>query len=126
MSPVEQKARNQQSNLETILQIINMRSQPENISDSECIEVKTADMAKYNFGYIFSKKYLKQPTIKVWSFTFAIEHPDVFNNGRDELGNLLDDCDQVPMITNLDETVKLSSQLNLTDESRNIYFEMFR
>lgn len=126
MSPVERKARNQQSNLETILQIINMRSQPENISASECVEVKTADIASYNFGYVFSKKYLKQPTIKVWSFTFTIEHPDVFNNGRDELGYLLDDCDRVPMITGLDETVKLSSQLSLADESRSIYFEMVR
>ena len=126
MSPGERKARNQQSNLETILQIVNMRSQPENISESECIEVKTADLARYDFGYIFSKKYLKQATVKIWSFTFTVEHPEVFNNGRNELGNLLSDCDQVPMIIGLDETVKLSTQLNLTDESRNIYFEMVK
>lgn len=123
MSPGERKARNQQSNLETILQIINMRSQPENITTSECVEVKTAELANYGFGYIFSKKYLKQPTVKVWSFMFTVEHPDVFNNGRDQLGNLLADCDQVPMIINLDENVKLSTQLNISEESRNIYFE---
>lgn len=117
------RQRNQQSNFETILQVVSMRGQPENIS--RCVEQKidVGDLEKYNFGYLFSKKYLKKvKTVSIWSFSFEINGTSIFNDGITELGNLLKDCDHVPMIINLNESVKLSNHLDITDESRNIQF----
>lgn len=120
----ERKQRSQQSNLETILQIINMRSQPENLGDITIKKTPAVEMNKYNFGYLYDSEYHDVSEISIWSFTFSVEHPDVFNNGVDSLGNLLNDCDQVPMITQLDESLKLSNQIDISTELRNIYFEI--
>ena len=126
VSTDERKSRSQQSNFETILQIINMRSQPENISEVEHIEIDTSDMEEYKFGYLYRKETIKDNKISVWKFMFSIDHPDVFHNGIEELGYLLTDCEQVPMITGLDETFKLSNQMNVTAEMKNIYFEIVK
>lgn len=123
----EIKQRSQQSNFETILQIINMRSQPEDISESEKIEIKIDDIDNYNFGYLYGKSYNKKlKMVNIWTFTFSVDHADVFNNGIEDLGNLLDDCNQVPMILNLDESFKLPNQMNISDEQRNICFEVLK
>ena len=122
----ERKSRSQQSNFETILQIINMRSQPENISSIDKIDLAVNDLNKYNFGYLYNEKYAKTDRAVIWKFMFSIDHPDVFHNGIEELGNLLNDCEQVPMITGLEETFTLPQQMNTTDELRNIYFEIVR
>ena len=123
----EMKKRSQQSNFETILQIINMRSQPEEISESELTVINIDDLKDFNFGYLYEKSYNKTINkIKVWSFTFSVDHADVFNNGINDLGSLSDDCNQVPMILRLEETFKLSNQMNISDEQRNIYFEILK
>jgi hypothetical protein len=57
---------------------------------------------------------------------FSIEHPDAFHNGIEELGNLLADCEQVPMISGLDESFALPPQMNITNELKNIYFEIVK
>ena len=123
----EMKKRSQQSNFETILQIINMRSQPEEISESELTVINIDDLKDFNFGYLYEKSYNKTISkINVWSFTFSVDHADVFNNGINDLGSLSDDCNQVPMILRLEETFKLSNQMNISDEQRNIYFEVLK
>lgn len=123
----EMKKRSQQSNFETILQIINMRSQPEEISNSELTVINIDDLKDFNFGYLYEKSYNKTiKKINVWSFTFSVDHADVFNNGINDLGSLSDDCNQVPMILKLEETFKLSNQMNISDEQRNIYFEVLK
>lgn len=123
----EIKQRSQQSNFETILQIVNMRSQPEDISESEKLEIKIDDIDNYNFGYLYGKSYNKKlKTVNIWTFTFSVDHADVFNNGIEDLGNLLNDCNQVPMILNLDESFKLPNQMNISDEQRNICFEVLK
>lgn len=122
--PNERKQRSQQSNLDTILQVINMRSQPEDITQIVQTEISKEQLEEYDFGYVYAKDTAE--SIKVWSFVFSIEHVDVFNNGIHELGYLLEDCNQVPMIANLDESVKLSSQLDISDSARNIYFEILK
>jgi len=118
----QQTQRSQQSNLETILQVVSMRSQPEEISDTEILDVKIKELEKYNFGYLYSGKYIKTKTVKVWTFTFETDKTDVFNNGISEVGNLLEDCENVPMITGLEESIPLSRHLDITDENRNIWF----
>ena len=123
----EMKKRSQQSNFETILQIINMRSQPEEISESELTVINIDDLKDFNFGYLYEKSYNKTiKKINVWSFTFSVDHADVFNNGINDLGSLSDDCNQVPMILRLEETFKLSNQMTISDEQRNIYFEILK
>lgn len=123
----EMKKRSQQSNFETILQIINMRSQPEEISESELTVINIDDLKDFNFGYLYEKSYNKTiKKINVWSFTFSVDHSDVFNNGINDLGSLSDDCNQVPMILKLEETFKLSNQMTISDEQRNIYFEILK
>ena len=127
VSELELKQRNQQSNFETIIQIINMRSQPEDIGEIKQICIPIDSLNQYNFGYTFSKKYQKNvQNLTVWTFTFSVENESVFNDGIDDLGNLLKDANEVPMIVGLDESFKQSRQLNISDEGRNIYFEIVK
>jgi hypothetical protein len=122
ISTDQQIQRNQQCNFETVLQVINMRCQPENISDIERSDVKISELERYNFGYLYSEQYLKKKTVTVWTFEFETDKTDVFNNGISDVGYLLQDCENVPMITGLEETVPLSRHLDVTDENRNIWF----
>lgn len=108
------KQRSQQINLETLLQVIGLRCQPEHITDPKCIE----DIAIY-WGKIYNTE-----KIKMWHFTFVIEHSATFLLDGDILGNLKVDCIGVPMITGLDESVELSKTLDLSSEYKNIHFEV--
>lgn len=112
------KRRNQQINFETILQIINMRSQPEDITTP----VKIIDSFKNSS--IWGKKYKSKENISCWAFMFTITHNSVFNDGISELGNLFKDCDGVPMITKLEEWANLETKLNTSAEYKNIHFEL--
>lgn len=114
----ENKHRSQQINFETLLQIIGMRCQPENISEPKktTIDNKTTI---FGSGYSKTKKELC-----IWEFTFTTYHRDVFNNGIDKLGNLYGDSDGVPMITNLEESATLSNQINTSGEFKNIHYEI--
>jgi hypothetical protein len=114
------KQRSQQSNLETILQVASMRSQPEQHSTPTVSEIKMSEESPWGYSYL-RQKITK---VKIWSFDFEISHTSVFNNGIEELGNLNQDCSGVPMIVNLDESLKLSGQLDISDGGRNIYFEV--
>ena len=126
VTETERKQRSQQTNLETIFQIINMRSQPEDISEVKRNTIPLTELQNYDFGYLLAEKYSNGDQADIWTFTFKIEHPDVFNNGIDDLGYLIQDCDRVPMIIGLDESFKLTQQLNTSSELRNIYFEVVR
>ena len=112
-----QKKRNQQSNFETVLQLVSMRGQPENITDPEKI---MAVPTKSNFGKLYETKS-KIPT---WTFFFEINQQDVFTDEDGELGKLAKDCVGIPIITGLDEWSKLGKILDMTDEYRNIYFRV--
>lgn len=112
----EYKSRNQQINFETLLQIIGMRCQPENITDP----IKNITTVKDNrWGVQYNSS-----CNSVWEFTFTTYHRDVFNDGKNKLGNLLLDSDGVPMLTNLDETQTLISQLNISGDYKNIHYEV--
>jgi hypothetical protein len=106
------RLRNQQSNFETLVQVISMRSQPENITDP-VISISSRNQ-------IFTKTKLPKDT-KIWSFTFTVESAAVYRKNEIQLGNLVDDCQGVPMITGLDETKTILSHL---DSDTNITFEV--
>lgn len=112
------KQRNQQINLETILQIISMRCQPEEISNPDTVIV---DLNSKIWG---TEYHRSMKTIKIWTFEFSVHQRDVFFDGVDELGNLYADSNGVPMIVNLEESSRLAEQINTSKELKNIHFEI--
>lgn len=107
------KERNQQSNFETILQILSLRTQPENITDPQII---------FTDG-VFWNSNIKEEKFKTWVFTFEVNQSSVFKIKDDDLGSLKLDCVGVPMILNLDENTELNNTLNYSDK-KNIHFEV--
>jgi hypothetical protein len=110
--------RNTQANFDTILQIINLRSQPEVVKQPSKIEIKFDDFDK--FGFLFTQQ--ENETYPCWTFDFDIQHLSVFDDGRNELGSLYNDCDGVPMIICGTEWHKVPAFLDTSVELRNIYF----
>ena len=114
------KDANQQINFETILQIISMRCQPENITSPKRIVIDKKDAR-------WGEKYLVETqNILAWEFFFDVYHREVFNDGENKLGNLYSDSNEVPMIVNLDETSRLSSKINTSGELKNIHYEIIQ
>lgn len=112
--------RNTQCNFDTILQVISLRSQPEDITTPKLSKIKFSEFDK--FGFLFEQEGEEEHNC--WSFTFTVQHPSVFYDGITELGYLYADCDQVPMIKTDTVWDKLPAFLDSTDELRNIYFKV--
>ncbi len=109
------RKRNTQSNLDTILQIISLRTQPENISTPK--QITLTEHVKAQFG-----KDVKAET--VWAFTFEISYTGVYDDGNDQLGFLYYDCNGVPMIE-VDRNYEPSNNfLDISDNLANIFFEV--
>ena len=113
-----EKLRNTQCNLDTLIQVISLRSQPENITDpiQEIILFEDCDL----FGFMYDK----QECQSTWSFEFTVNYHGVYNDGINELGHLYSDCDSVPMIKTEGDWDKLPVFLDTSPELRNIYFEV--
>lgn len=105
------KERNQQSNLETLLQVVGLRSQPE--------EVTTPKLS-----VVDGKLWGRKGKLNQWSFTFNIGYPSIYIKDGDSLGNLKDDCNGVPMVTGLDESVDIGNTLSIGGATSNIRFEV--
>lgn len=97
------RARNQQRNLDTIIQVLSMRTQPLNISSIELLEDQ--DPNSWGFGIIGQ-------AARVWSFTFDVESHGVWAKDNDELYWLRHDTQGVPMLVNLTETVVTEPWIN--------------
>lgn len=113
-----QRSRNTQVNFDTVIQVISMRSLPENITDpvKELINLNEFPNFGFMFNHVEEKCYC-------WSFEFCVSHPSVFHDGINELGHLYQDCQSVPMLVVGTEWNKLPSFLDGSIELRNIYFE---
>lgn len=109
--------RNTQSNLDTVLQAISLRSQPEIIMYPVKETKKLKDL-EY-FGFLFQED---DDIVPYWYFEFTVQHPSVFEDGISSLGHLYNDCDGVPMIKCGTEYNKLDNFLDSSPELRNIYF----
>lgn len=92
-------SRNQQRNWETLMQIIGLRTQPQDISVPVC----------YN---------------NVWEFEFKSEAEGVFeiHGNPDQLYGLKQDCEGVPMMINLNEQPELAPTICINGEGQNIWF----
>ena len=93
-------ARNQQRNWETILQIISLRTQPMNLSDAEVND-------------------------QVWQFSFEVEAAGVYSVNADvnNMDALLQECNGIPMVTNLNEQPGLEPMLITQGQRQNIWFQ---
>lgn len=108
------RQRNQQSNFETLLQVIGLRAQPEDITDPQRANLKLDTKIWGN----------KSRSSLVWSFSFTVNHATVYSDDTGPLGNLFADCEGVPMIVNLEESQKLEAQLRTSGSEKNIHFEI--
>lgn len=110
--------RNTQANYDTVLQVISLRSQPEENSSTK---EKVINFKEFNnFGFLFDE----EEDQKCWYFDFDILHTKVFYDGVDELGALHSDASGVPIIKTDTAWTKLPNFLDTSPELRNIYFEI--
>jgi hypothetical protein len=93
-------SRNQQRNWETINQLIGLRTQPISVSMSKVDQ-------------------------NIWSFEFEVEHSEVYSKTADnnDLSLLLEECQNVPMIIGLNESLTSTSMLITSGPDQNIWFE---
>jgi len=112
------RKRNTQCNFDTILQVISLRAQPDVTKDPQ---MKLMDLNDIEyFGYTFKSK-----NVPVWTFDFEIQHSSVFEDGIIELGALYKDCQGVPMIRCDTQWAKAGDMLDITSETRNIFFAKY-
>jgi hypothetical protein len=93
------RSRNQQRNLETLLQVIGLRTQPEELSAPQCVDGR-------------------------WQFTFEVANEDAFHvdGHSDPHAALYRDCAGVPMVTNLNEQTDILPMLCTQGADQNIWF----
>ena len=93
------RARNQQRNWESLVQIISLRTQPMNV--------------------VLPKKQKDG-----WHFEFEVEAEGVLSSdaGSDDLAGLISDCEGVPMVTGLDEAEVITATLHAQGTNQNIWF----
>ena len=89
------KFRRQQSNWETVLQVLLFRTQPMQLTE-----------------IAYDKK---------WCFTFVNETADVFLLDNDPLGALKRDFEGTPIIVGLDETAKVLPYIHTQGNDQNIW-----
>lgn len=94
-----ERARNQQRNWETMNQIISLRCLPEDITQPR----RQGDD---------------------WVFEFKVANPASIVLGDDAVGQLVEDAQGVPMITDLDETPGLAASIRCLGEQCNTWFEL--
>jgi hypothetical protein len=109
------KSYNQQQNLNTLLQLIGMRSQPINIYVTA---LSTQDLVNFSFGKQFSGLHT------VWKLSFTSEHTDVYKHNEDTVYFLKEDSDGAAFVSKLNETVKFKRSTFETKNknSINLYF----
>ena len=93
----DSQERNQQRNWETLLQCIGLRTQPQNIHIPGAMELELSDMA---FGDFYTGIQ------RVWTWSWSVESNGVYDLPGNSLGGLLEDLEQVPIVTGLTETAR--------------------
>ena len=93
------RSRNQQRNWESLLQIVSLRTQPMNV----------VPPTKHKDG---------------WHFEFEVEAEGVLSSefGSSDLAGLVGDCEGVPMVTGLDESIAVTATLYAQGTNQNIWF----
>lgn len=108
--------RNTQCNYDTLLQVISLRSQPEETTIPQRVSL-TKELLQH-----FGSDYKRSKNNYCWTFQFNVTHGSVFNNGIHELGALFSDSNGVPMILIGDEVKNLTPVLASDGELKNIHY----
>jgi hypothetical protein len=107
--------RNQQRNWETVLQLINLRTQTEIIETSDT--VKNIKDLNQVFGINYTGLH------KIWSFKFSVDYAEIYRDGADSYGLLKSDFKLTPIILDLTETAEPEMPLFYTSGPwKNVYF----
>ncbi len=112
-----QQRRNSQTNFDTVMQVISIRSLPELESSPERISINKLLAGKFGTDYKLQKTWC-------WQFVFSVSDISVFQNEDSRLVNLDLDCEQVPMMHTGREIKTLSRFLDTSTRLRNIVFEV--
>lgn len=106
--------RNQQRNLDTVLQLISLKTQP---IDIKYFKPVLEHLSNYTFGVDYQGEH------RVWRIDWSTEYDHVYAKGPDRYGILKEYCTQSPIILNLNETARPSIPLLYpSGPSKNIYF----
>ena len=105
----------QRQNLNTLMQTISLRANPLNV---KVHMMGNQNMEDYEFGDNFGGNQ------NVWLLSFMVEQSDVFQNKNGELGGLIDDLHQIPVIGDLLESITLLPEIFDTKNilTKNTYF----
>jgi hypothetical protein len=95
------RSRNQQRNLETVLQLAQMRSQIDGVTDPQ-----------------------RNTDTGLWQFEFSVERPEVYAMGDDDLACLRDDCQNVPIVIGLGESPGCTDVIQVQGVDQNIWFQV--
>ena len=107
-------ARNQQRNWETVIQCMGLRTQPQNIQPPITIHM---EIDRFEFGDFYSGLQ------RVWMWTWTIESTGVYDTDK-PLGGLMQDFEQVPVITGLEETARFMLPIFYPYGTiKNVYFK---
>ena len=117
LDDISQTSALQLQNYNSLLQTIALRSNPLNVRVSMAGNQILSD---YDFGEDYGGNH------NVWVMSFVVEQPDVFANKHSNLGGLMSDCHQVPVISNLLESVTISPSVfdTMNDKTKNLYFNI--
>ena len=111
--------RNQQRNWETLLQCIGLRTQPQHIQ--EPTKSVISDLSLLKFGDFYQGQ-----DQAIWTWSWAVEAPEVYDLPNKPMGGLLQDLEQVPIITGLTETARFMLPIFYPHGSiKNIYIERY-
>ena len=105
--------RNQQRNWQVVSQLLQYRSQPLLILEP----IKISNDLKF---YSFDKKY--QGIHSIWHSVYAVAQEDLYTIDHDSFYYLRKNFDKVPIISGLDETIKLENSIIDTEYCPNICF----
>lgn len=101
--------RRQQSNLDTLIQVLSLRT---NLYNIRCESHKNISLSSHKFN----KKYKKG---NVWELTFEVE-VNPYDSKDGKFGLVCEDLTNIPMLTNLLET---TSDTYLDCHNSNVYFK---
>lgn len=106
----------QQSNFQTLQQIINLRSLIEDNADPSVV-TRTVDG---EFGKRIKGEH------RVWTYEFTIPQAEVYEHNNDPIGFLKADFENIPVLGSLTETINKPSTFTVkTGDYTNIKFECF-
>jgi hypothetical protein len=112
------KLRNQERNFETFIQLISLRNQPTIIAYPKLLA--DINIENYQFGSYFMPSV--GFTYRVWYFKFDIEHITSNIDYSYHRNILVQDFNDVPILTNLEETARIPNTIVTTGALCNTYF----